>query len=280
MELFRVDRPRSIVNRLKARAACIYKKTCEQMMHKLVTGHVIHADETAVSIGGKRMYVWVFCNSEETVYYPTSTREADFPKQMLNEFKGVLVSDFYPAYDSIRCPQQKCLIHLMRDLNNDLLKAPFDQEVRSLAFEFGAILKEIIETIDRFGLKVRFLKRHKKVVARFYRELAKRAYRSDTAAKYQDRLQKEQGRLFVFLDHDGIPWNNNNAEHAIKSFAMLRTAIGGSSTENGLADYLVLLSVLETCKSKGLSFLGFLRSGELDIDTFADRKGSARPSHR
>ena len=34
-------------------------------------------------------------------------------------------------------------------------------------------------------------------------------------------------RLFTFLDYDGVPWNNNNAEHAIKGlqgFADLLTA--------------------------------------------------------
>jgi hypothetical protein len=40
---------------------------------------------------------------------------------VLKDFKGVLVSDFYSAYDSMDCPQQKCLIHLMRDLNDDML---------------------------------------------------------------------------------------------------------------------------------------------------------------
>jgi hypothetical protein len=43
---------------------------------------------------------------------------------MLKDFKGVLVSDFYSAYDAIPCPQQKCLIHLIRDLNDDVLKHP------------------------------------------------------------------------------------------------------------------------------------------------------------
>jgi hypothetical protein len=39
--------------------------------------------------------------------------------------------------------------------------------------------------------------------------------------------------------------------------------------ESGLEDYLVLLSVFQTCRCKGLSFLQFLLSGEQDIDTFA-----------
>jgi predicted RecB family nuclease len=276
LELFKIERPRDMVNRLKARAACIYRKTCEQMMNTLVHGSVIHADETDVSIGGKKMFVWVFTNSKETVYYFTPTRDGEFPKKMLNRFKGVLVSDFYPAYDAIPCRQQKCLIHLMRDLNGDLLKAAFDKELKSLAFEFADILRSIVDTIDRFGLKTRFLKKHKLQVARFYRALPKRSYRSEIAAKYQVRFLKDREKLFVFLDHDGVPWNNNNAEHAIKAFVMLRIGIGGSSTEEGMSDYLVLLSILETCKCKGVSFLGFLRSGEDDIDKFAALRGSKK----
>src|SRR5712691_4015582 len=31
-----------------------------------------------------------------------------------------------------------------------------------------------------------------------------------------------KARIPTFLDHDGVPWNNNNAEHAIKAFVPLR----------------------------------------------------------
>ena len=56
-------------------------------------------------------------------------------RRCLKDFKGVLVSDFYAAYDAIQCPQQKCLIHLIRDLNDDVLKHPFDEEMKQLALE-------------------------------------------------------------------------------------------------------------------------------------------------
>ena len=80
------------------------------------------------------------------------------------------------------------------------------------------------------------------------------------------------------MDHDGVPWNNNNAEHAIKAFARLRNAIGANSTPKGVREYLVLLSVSETCMYKGVGFLHFLRSGETDIDVFAGRPaGRVRP---
>ncbi len=93
------------------------------------------------------------------------------------------------------------------------------------------------------------------------------------ARKYQKRLQKCRDKLFVFLDHDGIPWNNHNAENAIKRFASRRKLIGSSFTEQGLKDYLVFLSIYQTCRLKSLSFLRFLRSGTFDIDAFANGGG-------
>jgi hypothetical protein len=66
-----------------------------------------------------------------------------------------------------------------------------------------------------------------------------------------------------------VPWNNNNAEHAIKAFARLRDVISGSSTKKRVDEYLTLLSVSETCEYQGLDFLNFLRSGETDIESFA-----------
>jgi hypothetical protein len=70
----------------------------------------------------------------------------------------------------------------------------------------------------------------------------------------------------------GIPWNNNNAEHAVKSFAELRQTIGGVTREKGLRDYLVLLSLCQTCRYIGLDFLDFLCSGEKDLRAFADSR--------
>jgi hypothetical protein len=76
------------------------------------------------------------------------------------------------------------------------------------------------------------------------------------------RFEKNRDKLFTFLVHDGVPWNNNNAEHAVKAFAMLRQVIQGVTSEKGIRDYLVLLSISQTCKYKELDFLDVLRSGE------------------
>jgi Transposase IS66 family len=113
-------------------------------------------------------------------------------------------------------------------------------------------------------------------VARFYKQISKTGLSSAAASKWKDRLEKDRAKLFTFLSHDGVPWNNNNAEHAIKAFARLRRAIEGLSTPKGIEEYLILLSVCQTCKYSGLDFLDFLRSGETDVGTFATSQWNRR----
>lgn len=267
-QLFGFDLSTNAIPNQKRISSGLYKDTYDGIFKKIISGSLIHADETRIDLIGKSAFVWVFTNLEEVVYYYKETREGDFLQTLLQEFNGVLVSDFYAAYDSINCPQQKCLIHLIRDLNEDLLKQPFNEELKELVQEFARLLKPMIETVDRFGLKARFLRKHKVFVERFYKVLSKREYKSEAAVKNRKRFERNREKLFTFLDYDGVPWNNNNAEHAIKSFARLRNVIGGSSTEKGIREYLILLSICETCKYRGINFLDFLRSGEKDIDSF------------
>ena len=131
--------------------------------------------------------------------------------------------------------------------------------------EFSNLLKPVIETVDKYGLKKYFLKKHLKNVDRFYFELNITDYQSEAALKCKGRFERNRDTLFTFLKYDGVPWNNNNAEHAIKAFAGLRDVIAGSSTEKGTDEYLTLLSVCQTCKYSGLDFLDFLRSEEKDL---------------
>jgi hypothetical protein len=129
------------------------------------------------------------------------------------------------------------------------------------------MVKPIVETVERHGLKKRFLRKFKKSVDHFYNHLAEHNI-GEAAGKLMERLQKNRYKMFTFLEFDNVPWNNNNAEHAVKAFALQRRVIEGVTTERGLQDSLVLLSVCQTCKCKNIDFLHFLRSGSKDIDDF------------
>ncbi len=267
-EMFGFGFGKAIVAEMKCRAAEFYCEAYEEIKKSIQGGRLVHVDETRVSVKGATGYVWVFTNLEEVLYIYSDSREGEILTEVLKDFKGLMVTDFYTAYDSVPCLQQRCLIHLIRDLNDDLFKNPFDAQFKEMVEAFGRLLKPIMATIDLHGLKAYFLKKHKKDVSKFFEECFGKKYSSELARKYQTRLKKNQDRLFTFLSHDGVPWNNNNAENAIKGFATLRRVIGGSSTESGLRDSLKLLSIAQTLRNKNISFLDFLKSGERSLSKY------------
>src|SRR5262249_47904842 len=156
----------------------------------------------------------------------------------------------------------------MRDLNGALLHNPFDDELKRLAFEFGKLLRSIVTTIDKHGLRKKHLAKHWPDVDRFYKDIVAAEGKSEAAIEFRERFVKHRYKLLQFLDHDGVAWNNNFAEHAIKHFAKYRIRIDGNMNETGLESYLILLSLYQTCKNKGVGLLKFFLSGERDIDRF------------
>ena len=136
-------------------------------------------------------YVWIFTNLTSVAYVYSPSREAAVLEDVLAGFDGVLVSDFYGGYDAVPCRQQKCLIHLMRDINDELLKQPFDEELASIAREFGSLLREIVETVDRWGLKRHHLGKHRRAVKRFFGKVAAMPCSTESATALQRRIAKK-----------------------------------------------------------------------------------------
>ena len=210
-------------------------------------------------------YVWVLTSLDKVYYFYKESREGSFLKSMLKDFSGVLVSDFYSAYDSVDCPQQKCLIHLIRAMNEDLKKNPFDDEYKKLLEQFSVLLRYIIDTVDEYGLKRWHLCKYRKGVAKFLEMVSSRDFSSEVCQKYQKKFKKWGEKLFTFLDYDGIPWNNNNAEHAMHWFAEYRRFSDGLFTQRSLNDFLVILSVFQTCEYNNINVLKFLLSKSKNI---------------
>lgn len=249
-----------------------YYSTYEEIKSMLIGGSLIHADET---IGGLKDlshgYVWVFSNMESALYMYKPNRQADFLLDFLRDFKGVLITDFYAGYDAIQCPQQKCLVHLMRDINEDLLKNQCNEEFIGFSTDLGHLLRNILETVNKYGLKKRNLSKHKKEIQNYFSKISIAEFDTELTISYQKRVLKNKEKLFTFIDYDGIPWNNNNAENAIKSFSYYRTVAKNKLKERGMTNYLIMLSILQTCKYRGIEFLEFLKSGEISIFEFSKK---------
>jgi len=217
-------------------------------------------------------YVWVFTDGKYVVFKLTETREATIAHEFLVDYHGILISDFYPGYDSVKCRQQKCLVHLIRDLNDDLWGAPFDTEFETFILEVSHLIVPIMQAIQKYGLKKRHLCKFQKQVALFYEEvILNHQYHSELALKYQKRFIQYRESLFTFLEYDGIPWENNTAERALRHLTV-QEKISGYFYKSLMPDYLRLLGIRQTCRFQGKSFFKFLFSGETDLDKFEARK--------
>jgi hypothetical protein len=120
------------------------------------------------------------------------------------------------------------------------------------------------------------LSHHEQEVSAYFRAITGSSLKSEAACILRDRLLRSQDNLFTFLKYDGIPWNNNNAEHAIKKFAWYRERSQKSLSQQGLKDYLLHLSICETCGYRGVSFLTFMLSGLRDVETFCEQRQHRR----
>ena len=88
--------------------------------------------------------------------------------------------------------------------------------------------------MDQHGLKRRHLEKHKPDVERFFSQLGGQTFHSEAAESLRTRLNKCREKLFTFIEYDGVPWNNNNAENAIKRFAYYREDTVGLMKESGV----------------------------------------------
>jgi hypothetical protein len=170
-------------------------------------------------------------------------------------------------------------VHLIRDLNDDLWKNPFNVEFEAFVASVRDLFVPMIAEVQRFGLKARHLRKHKPRVDAFYRNAVdERPVGQELIAKYQKRFDRYRKSLFTFLEQDGVPWNNNAAERALRHLAVQRT-ISGAFSKRGAEDYVRLLGIAQSCRFQEKSFLGFLRSGLHDVDAYREphrRRGSLR----
>jgi hypothetical protein len=252
---------------------CSDYRTAEKTILKaMLQSPKIHVDETLINIQGNTQYVWVFTDGINVVFKLTSSRDSSIAHEMLENYEGVLISDFFSGYDAITCRQQKCWVHLIRDINDDLRKSPFDIEFEIFVLALRDLLMPIFDAVEKYGLKKRNLNKFQESVEMFYRNsIVNINYQSDITKKYVKRLNRYRKSLFVFLDNDLIPWNNNMAERALRHLAVQRK-ISGSFSASGMTEYLILLGVMQTCRFQNKPFLEFLMSGNKNISQFEGKR--------
>jgi len=263
-ELFGIGVTFHTIKRVLKYFADYYRAGLSRLFTRVLSSDVLYVDETPIKTKYGEAWVWVFTNNVGVVSVYKKTREGSFLPELLSGFKGVLVTDFFSAYDQLSCKKQRCLIHLIRDLNDDILSNPFDDEFHKLTSGFTKLLQSVVETIDRHGLKAQYLYRHRVEARTFLEYIIEEEYSSEVSRKYQARFIRYKEELFEFLNNDNVAWNNSIAEHAVRLLELHTNRNIWFCQEETIKDYLVMASIYQTCRYNEMGFLEFLLSGKVD----------------
>ena len=91
------------------RLAAVLKPWHEQIHQRRLTAAVLHADETSWRNSGLLCWLWCFACEDATYYLIHPKRGHEALRVFFTEaFLGVLVTDFWKAYDVVTTRQQKC----------------------------------------------------------------------------------------------------------------------------------------------------------------------------
>jgi transposase len=224
---------------------------------------VVHADETGWRIGTLAAWLWVFTNSEATVYTIRANRSSDVVVDVLGqEFKGILASDCFLAYDDKRLKtwlKQKCLSHLLKDLKE--MKESKSGRALQFARQMTTLLQEALalkrqkSNLDPFT----FFQHAQDLEARLDALIAPQRRLSDCDnARFAKRLRKQRPHLLRFLYSQELDATNNLAERMLRPAVITRKTNGCNRSKPGAAAHAILSSVLVTCRQHAIPILDYL----------------------
>ena len=225
-------------------------------------------------MNGKTHWLWCFSNNDLTYYMIDRSRGSPaLEKFFLEEFPGILVSDFWGAYNAIACAdRQMCLVHLLRELEQtQKYKSPGDNWPA-----FAKKLKKLVADAIRLWKKKEehseetYASRRARLTVRL-QTLIETDWNNKHAKRLIKRLRRHQNDLFTFLDQDQVPFDNNHAERAIRPAVILRKNSYGNRSTKGADCQAVLMSVFRTLDQRGLdpiqtvvtALAQFIKTGQL-----------------
>lgn len=237
-----------IINRMSSKLEPIYKG----IEAALPFQEVLHGDETGWKMDGVHWYLWCLCNRHMVYFHPSQSRGAKIPKSILGEnYRGILHADFYAAYNFVE-KTQRCLIHLQRDIHDELEVSPQDRALIQLKKGIGDIINEA-KRINRLHLS-QLSPEEKERTRKEMEDILLQLTRLDSPIQKVEalikRIIKHRPNLLRFMEHHEVEFHNNRAERAIRPAVIFRKISFGNRTEQGAYLYTILATVIETYRLK------------------------------
>jgi transposase len=234
------------------RLGAILDEWYEQIAEQARESAVLHADETGWRMNGQPRWLWCFAGKDTCWYIIDRSRGSPaLEKFFIEAFEGVLITDFWSAYNAV-CAQERqcCLVHLLRELEK-VDQANESDEWQGFAKRLRRLIRDGIRLRKRPDFDPgKYESRIRRIDKRLM-ELARDEYADVDARRLAKRLLKHCDSLFTFLDYPEVPFENNFAERMIRPAVILRKNSQSNRSAKGAATQAVLMSVYRTLKLRG-----------------------------
>lgn len=213
------------------------------LIAKIRLSECVYCDETSMRINGINFWIWIFVAKDAVLCVIRKSRSKKVVKEVLGDYKGIVVCDGWKSYTQFGYTIQRCWAHLIREAGEVESKRLYELLCELFADAKSGLARSAAE------------ERLRKIISR--------RYKGEKSMKLVKKIRNGFNSWFTFLTYTFVEPTNNTAERALREHVVIRKIIGGLRSLQGAKTHEVIMSYLATWKLRGLNLfdtlVGFLR---------------------
>ena len=253
--------------RLCEMVAVHMEKTVDKIRDDIFNANLAcHLDETGWPILDKNAddgQMWILANQAGSFYQFEPTRSGKIADELLNGYKGPIITDKFSGYLHFRKDKQ---------INWGLCWAHARREFFDLKDVFPEVVMPIVDAMDDLfdieheaktwaqlqDLRATKSKAKTDEINKLLQKVRAEFFNQDELCKAAQYVLSGWVEFTAFLKDIRLPLSNNAAERALRHAVLGRKNFNGSKTINGADDAATLYSVIESCKKVQLDPVDYL----------------------
>jgi len=250
------------VPKLEQRTSEAIAPAVEEARVYVRTQPTAHQDETGWREGSKKAWLWVLATPWVSVFQVDLRRSAAVAKAMLGvDFKGILTTDRWSAYNWLENRyRQLCWAHLKRDFQSFVERGGDSQALGEALLVHHHQMFSSWHLLDKGHLTRAHFQEQLIPIRQQVGDLLRQGCtcsHSATAGTCRDILKRESA-LWTFIDVEGVPPTNNQAEQNIRPGVLWRNSSFGTQSKAGSRFVERILTVATTLKQQKRNLLDYL----------------------
>lgn len=242
-------------------ASKVSQPTYHNLLFQIRGSPVVNADETGGRQNGANGYFWSFSTPTSHVLMYRKSRGSQVVEEIVGKesekFEGVLVTDFYAAYNTYSGFHQRCWVHFLRDTHELKKQFPKHPPLNAWAKKIKELYEEAkaysgqnsnwpvgLIAAERIKVQHQFESRLKTICEPYLTHDCPQSTLCGRAINFLPEM-------FTFIRFPGVPSHNNSAERILRHTVIARKIQGGTRSAKGSETKVILASLFDTWQLQG-----------------------------